>query len=203
MTYIRVIRSAAIKVIDQDHTLLVHTTQADVGRALDAVGLTLYLADRVTPDLSTPVHDGLSVVIDRSVPLTIIADGQRLATRATGPTVGDALAAIGVAPVDLDYTIPAENSPIEAGMVIRVVRVTETLITAQTPIPFETIRQPDATLAAGTEQVLRAGADGLREQYIRVRYEDGREIRQTVQDEQVIRAPVSRLVIYGPPADDQ
>jgi uncharacterized protein YabE (DUF348 family) len=202
-TFIRVIRSATVKVVDHDHTLLVHTTQADVGRALDSVGLTLYLADRVTPDLSTPVHDGLSVVIDRSVPLTVVADGQRLATRAAGPTVGDALAAIGIAPVDLDYTIPAENSAIEAGMVIRVVRVTETMITAQMPVPFETIRQPDPALAVGVERVLQAGADGLREQHIRVRYEDGREIRRTVQDEQVIQAPVPRLVIYGPPADNQ
>ncbi len=203
ITFIRVIRSATVNVIDHDHTLLVHTTQADVGRALDSVGLTLYLADRVTPDLSAPVVDGLSVVIERSVPLTVIADGQRLATRAAGPSVGDALAEIGIAPVDLDYTIPAENSLIEAGMVIRVVRVTETVITEQTPLPFDTIRQPDPALAVGTEQGIQAGADGLVEQHIRVRYEDGREIRRTMQDEQVIQVPVPRVILYGSPENPE
>jgi uncharacterized protein YabE (DUF348 family) len=89
-TTIRVIRSATLRIIVDSRVLLIHTTQADVGRALDSVGLELYLADRVTPALSAPVKDGLAVRIERSVPVTVIADGHQVATRALGPTVGDA-----------------------------------------------------------------------------------------------------------------
>jgi uncharacterized protein YabE (DUF348 family) len=202
-TFIRVIRSATLKVVDDDRTLLVHTTQADVGRALDSVGLTLYLADRVTPGLSTPVYDGLSIVIERSVPLTIIADERQLTTRAAGPTVGDALAEIGIAPVDLDYTIPSEESALEPDMTIRVVRVTEEMIIAHVPIPFDTVRQPDSGLAVDEERIVQAGVDGVREQQIRVRYEDGHEASRTVQYERIIKSPVPRLIAYGPPTQQE
>jgi uncharacterized protein YabE (DUF348 family) len=200
-TYIRVIRSATVRVVDRDHTLLVHTTQTDVGRALDSVGLALYLADRVTPDLSTPVYDGLSIRIERSVPVTIRADGRQFASRAAGPTVGDALAEIGIAPVDLDYTVPSEETALEANMVIRVVRVTEGLIVEHEAIPFDTIREPDPTLAAGDEQIVQAGADGVLERRIRVRYEDGREVNRAVRDERMMLAPVPRRLTYGPAED--
>jgi uncharacterized protein YabE (DUF348 family) len=203
VTFIRVIRSATLKVVDDNRTLLVHTTQADVGRALDSVGLTLYLADRVTPDLSTPVYDGLSVVIERSVPVTIIADRRQFTSRAAGPTVGDALAEIGIAPVDLDYTIPSEESALEPDMTIRVVRVTEAMIIAHVSIPFDTVRQPNPGLAAGAERIVQAGADGVREQQIRVRYENGQETSRTIQDERIIESPVPRLIAYGPPAEQE
>jgi hypothetical protein len=122
---IRVVRSVAITVIDGCKIVAVHTTQADVARALDAAGVQLYLADRVIPDLSTPITPGMAIRIERSVPLTVQADGQQLNTRARGPTVGDVLAQIGLAPLGLDYTIPPLETPLTSGMTIRLVRVIE------------------------------------------------------------------------------
>ncbi len=125
VTSIRVVRSVDITVTDGCKVMTVHTTQADVARALDAAGVQLYLADRVIPDFSTPITPGLAIRIERSVPLTVIADGQRLKTRARGPTVGDALAQIGLAPLGLDYTLPPLDTPLTSGLTIRLVRVTE------------------------------------------------------------------------------
>jgi len=194
---IRVVRSATLKLVEGDTTQVLHTTQADVGRALDAAGVTLYLADRITPDPSTPVADGLIVAIERSVPLTVIADGQTLNTRARGPTVGDALAQIGVAPADLDTTIPPLEAPLTAGMTIRVVRVREDLATQDEPIPFTTITRQDSTLAPGEERVIQEGADGLRRQQIRKRSEDGRVVSRETVAEWVVRTPVPRIVAQG------
>jgi len=198
-TYIRVIRSATLRIIVDSRVLLIHTTQADVGRALDSVGLELYLADRVTPALSAPVKDGLAVRIERSVPVTVIADGHQVATRALGPTVGDALASIGLAPVDLDYAVPAEDAPLDAGMTIRLVRVSERIVAEREPIPFETIRQPDSALLPGEERVIQPGADGLRERRMRARYEDGQEVSREIHMEWVIAPPTPRIIAYGPP----
>lgn len=125
VTSIRVVRSVAVTMSDGSQVVTVHTTQADVARALDAAGVRLYLADRVIPDLSTAVTPGLAIRIERSVPLTVIADGQQLNTRARGPTVGDALAQIGLAPLGLDYTRPSLETPLTPGMTIWLVRVTE------------------------------------------------------------------------------
>lgn len=195
-TSLRVVPSMAITVQDSEsHT--VHTTQTDVGRVLDAAGFKLYLADRVTPDLNAPVTDGLRITIERSVPLAILADGQRLETRALGPTVGDAMAAIGLAPIGQDYTIPPLEAPLEAGMTIELVRVTEEVVTRDEPIPFDTIYHPDATLPRDEKRVIQEGVDGVRTRAILVRYENGQEVSRVVQDEWVARPPTPRMIVLG------
>ncbi len=196
-TTIRVVRSVTMKLVEGETTRVLHTTQADVGRALDAAGVTLYLADRIVPDPSTPVAEGLIVAIERSVPLTVIADGQTLRTRALGPTVGDALAQVGVAPAGLDTTIPPLEAPLSAGMTIRVVRVNEELITQEEPIPFTTITRSDSTLEAGEERVIQEGADGLRRQQIRKRSEDGRAASRETVAEWIVATPAPRIVAQG------
>ncbi|MBN1965103.1 MAG: DUF348 domain-containing protein [Anaerolineae bacterium] len=194
---IQVVRSAALRVIDGERTLVIHTTQADVGRALDTAGLKFYLADGVIPDLSTPVRDGLTVRIVRSVPVTVIADGRQLVTRARGPTVGDALVSAGIAPAGQDYSIPPMDTPLEPEMAIQLVRVSETLLIEQEPIPFTTIYRPDTSLVLDDQRVIQEGAPGVRERHIRVRSEDGLEVSRVVQGEWIERAPTPRLIGYG------
>jgi uncharacterized protein YabE (DUF348 family) len=194
---IRVLRSATIQVVENGTTLVLHTTQADVGRALDAAGVSLYVADRVIPDLSTPVADGLVIAIERSLPLTVVADGQTIVTRALGPTVGDALAQIGVAPVGLDMTIPPLETPLTANMTVQVVRVSEDLILKEEPIPFETIIRRDSTLAPGEQRVIQEGIEGLRRRQVRVRLEDGQEVSRETVAEWIAQTPVPRVIAQG------
>ena len=193
---IRVIRSVPLTVIDEGQALTIHTTALDVGRALDAAGVDLFLADRIMPSLDTPVIAGLTVTIERAVPLTVLVDGQQLDSRALGPTVGDALAAIGIAPVGLDYTQPALDEPLETGLTIRVVRVTEDIITKDEPIPFTTIYRPDTELATDENRVIQEGTNGLRRYEIRVRYEDGQEVDRT-ERAWIEQSPTPRLIAYG------
>lgn len=193
---IRVIHSVPLTVVDAGEARTIHTTALDVGRALDAAGVDLYLADRITPGLDTPVTVGLTVTIERAVPLTVLVDGQQLETRALGPTIGDALAAVGIAPIGLDYTQPALDASLEAGLTIRVVRVTEDVITKDEPIPFTTIYRPDTELATDENRVIQEGTNGLRRYETRVRYEDGQEVSRT-ERAWVEQSPTPRLIAYG------
>lgn len=197
-TNIRVIHSTPLILIDGDRDpVIVHTTQTDVGRTLDAAGLALYLADRVTPDLSTAITPGLTVRIERSLPVTVIADGHTLYTRVTGATVADALLVIGLAPIGQDYTIPDLDAPLLPEMTIQLVRVTEALVTKDEPIPYITIYQPDATMPLDEKHVVQEGIDGLRTREILVRYEDGEEVSREVQQEWIVQPPTPRMIVYG------
>jgi uncharacterized protein YabE (DUF348 family) len=174
-----------------------HTTAPTVGEALREAGMTLYLADRVSPDLSTPVSDGQAVSIEPAVPLTILADGHHLHTRTHRKTVSEALAEVGVPLSGLDYTDPVPNAPLKPDMTIRVVRVAETFRIEQEPVPFEIQWLPDAEMEIDTRSLKQTGENGVLQNRIRVRYEDGKEVSRQLEDSGIIREPKNKIISYG------
>jgi uncharacterized protein YabE (DUF348 family) len=174
-----------------------HTTMPTVGEAFQEAGMTLYLADKVQPDLGTPVHDGQLVAIDRAVPLTIMADGRHLHTRTHSKIVADALAESGLSLEGLDYTDPAPNTPLARDMTIRVVRVAETFRIEQEPVSFEVQWMPDPEMEIDNRDLRQAGENGVLQKRIRVRYEDGQEVGRQLEDSGIIRPPKTKIIAYG------
>ncbi len=193
-----VVRHAVtLRVHDDDGTQTIRTTGATVGDALFAAGITLYLTDTTTPDLSTPLTNNMDVTITRAHPVDIIADGSTIRTRTLAKTVAEALADANVALVGMDYAIPAESTPVQPGMSIRVIRVREEVEAQQQSIPFETVYQADPDLELDHRQVTQAGQTGTEELRVRVRYENGTAISRSETDTVVTQAPVNRVVHYG------
>lgn len=194
---ILVLRSATLRVLENGTLRVIHTTQREVGQALDEAGIDLYLADSVEPGLGAAVEDGMAVTLRRSQPVTIRVDGRTLNTRAAGLTVGDVLAAVGVAPLGEDFTEPPLEARFEAGMTIRVVRVIDRLEIETQPIPFGTVYRPDFSLPLGEERVAQPGVPGARTRQVRVRYEDGAPVERTTIGEEVAARPQAQLIAYG------
>lgn len=193
-----IVRKAVTLTLDDDGTRTVFkTTAPTLGEALFQAGVTLYLGDMITPDASTPLENSLTVSIQRSRPITIMADGVSIETRTQGSTVSAALAESGIALMGLDYALPDENNPVVPGMSIRVIRANEALITEQESLPFETVYQADPNLEIDQRTVVQEGQTGLREMHTRVRYENGIEISRTLEKAVVVREPRSRIVTYG------
>jgi len=194
---ILVLRSATLRVVENGTLRVIHTTQREVGQALDEAGIDLYLADSVEPGLGAVVEDGMSVTLRRSQPVTITVDGRTLTTRATGLTVGDVLAAVGVAPVGEDFTEPPLEARFEDGMSIRVIRVVDQMELETLPVPYATIYRPDFSLPQGEQRVVQAGVRGERMREVRVRYEDGQPVERTVIGEAIAAHPQAELIAYG------
>ncbi len=194
---IQVRRAVTLTVVDGDTQRSLRTSADTVGEALFEAGITLFLADSVTPELNTPVSEGLLVTVDRSRAVTVEVDGRRMETRVSDGTVADALVAAGVTLVGLDYSVPSESAPIVPGMVIRVIRVTEEVQVEQAAIPFETVYQADASLELDQQSVLQAGQNGVAQTNIRVRYENGMEISRQAEPTFVAQEPVNRVIGYG------
>ncbi len=190
-------RSAEVTVYDGAEERVIVTTAPTVAQALDALGLTLYVGDLITPPPETPVSDGLVVRIERSFPATLAADGRQYVTRVRGPTVGDALAAIGVPPTGSDYTDPPLDSALAPGMTIRLVRVTTELVSEEAEVPPATLYWPDPRLPVGSRRVLVEGVAGRALRFIAVRYEDGQPVDRSLLDERLLQAPAPRLVAIG------
>jgi uncharacterized protein YabE (DUF348 family) len=172
-----------------------------VGEALWQAGVTVYAADAVIPSASTKLESIAQnpVVIEliRSRMLTIRADGKEVSIRSAGSTVGEALARAGFALTGLDYSIPAEEDPLPPDGAIRIVRVREEIVREQSQIPFERETQPIADLDLDQTKVIQPGSSGILASVVRVRWEDGEEVRRTPEGQHILLAPQTRIVGYG------
>jgi len=193
-----VVQRAVTVTIEDEGQARQHTTSApQVAEALFEAGIVLYVSDQVTPDLDSPLSEGLLIRIQRAAPLTIRADGETLQARAQAANVGAALAEVGLRLDGLDYVLPPEDAPITPGMTIQVVRVTEALETFDQPIPYATRHQPDPQMPLDERRTLQTGRAGLLRQTERVRYADGVEVSREPLSEEVVQAPQDAIIGYG------
>jgi uncharacterized protein YabE (DUF348 family) len=197
VTEIAIQQAVEIRVNDGERAISLMTTSATVGEALFEAGITLYLADTVSPDLNAPVEADMNITIQRSRPISIVADGVTLETRAQGRTVADALGDVGVTLMGLDYTIPAEATPLRPGMMVRVIRVTEELAVEQEAVPFETVYQADAQLELDQRKTVQEGQNGIRQTTIRIRYENGIQVSRQPEGTTIASEPVNRVIAFG------
>ncbi len=174
------------------------TTQAKtVGEVLLENDIHLYRADRVFPDAATPVQSGLHIRLERSIPVTVRVDGHTLRTRTHRDRVGEVLADSGIILSGQDYTLPPLEATLGDGAEIRVVRVSESVIVEQSPIPFDTVWRPDPDMELDHRGLTQEGKPGVLERRIRLRYEDGQIVDRRVEGESVVLSPTNRVMGYG------
>lgn len=194
---LRVHRSLPLNVTDGGLTFPVRTTAQTVGEALVQDGIILYLGDQVQPSLGTPVSAGMRIFIERSTPLSLVADGRTVRTRVKAETVADALSEMEVAVTGLDRVAPPLDTSLYDDVAIQITRVREEVEIEEEIAPFETIFEPDPNLPIDTQQVIAAGAEGITRTRSRVRYEDGQEVERVVEDTWVAQEPAQRIITYG------
>ena len=146
---------------------------------------------RRAADVQTPVPQPPTVNI------TITTNGKTVTTVSSAKTVGEALAEAGIPLMGLDYSLPSENEALPPDGKIKVVRVGESVLLAQKPIPFSSELIASAEVPLDQTQILQPGETGLTMQRIRVRYEDGVEVARVAEDETVVRPPKNRVLGYG------
>jgi uncharacterized protein YabE (DUF348 family) len=191
-------RAVTIQILDGPAPAQTLRTGArTVGEALWDFGLTLYRGDVVDPPLETSLTPALVVTIQRSLPVTILADGISFHARTRAATVGEALAQSGVPLVGLDFTLPAEHQPIPAEGIITVVRVREEILTDQVLIPYETIYQALPEVEIDNVYQVQAGAPGVLRTLTRVRYENGVETARSTENQVQVSEPQPQVIGYG------
>ena len=169
-----------------------------VGEFLQEAGIELRASDLIDPPLDSPVtHSPITVYQLPPGKLTISAGGKVLQINSSAKTVGEALAEAGIPLLGQDYSVPAEKEALPADGQIKVVRVSESVLLAQKPIPFENEFVDSAEVPLDQTQILQPGETGLTMQRIRVRYEDGMEVSRVAEDETVVRQPEDRMLGYG------
>ncbi len=193
---IRRAHSVTFSTPQEQHTI--QTAAFTVGEAMEEAGIQLHVGDTLSQPIQSPVSSLQSPIsIHSGRLLAITSNGKVITTASSAQTVGEALAEAGIPLVGGDYSIPSENEALPEDGQIKVVRVSESVILAQKPIPFTSEFIASADVALDQTQVLNPGESGLTVQRVRIRYEDGNEISRVTEDETIARQPENRVVGYG------
>jgi resuscitation-promoting factor RpfB len=190
-------RAVPIQVNDNGALTTFYTTAPTLGEALRQAGLIVYLGDYVSPDLGMPVSTGWQVYIRRSTPATIMVDGRTINTRTRGKSVSELLQQEGIELKNLDFSDPKPDKLVSDGLTVTVMRVREDVLTEVESLPFNTVYQADPTMELDERKVTQLGAEGVKKRQIRTRYENGREVRRSLDREWIDAAPITQLISYG------
>ena len=196
-TTLQIRRAVNLTIVTSQGQQTIQTMAFTVGEALSDAGYWLHAKDKIYPPAETPIHAGMTVSYSPSRELTIIKDERVIHIRSSAGTVGEALAEAGIPLNGLDYSFPRESAALPSDGQIRVVPVSESVVLAQKPIPFQNEFRASAEVELDKQEILQPGEPGLAVSRIRIHYEDGQEVSRATESETVVRPPETRIVGYG------
>lgn len=173
------------------------TRERTVAGALAAAGVELGPKDEITPAVTAPLTNDLEIQIRQAMQVAIQVDGQELEWLTTAPTVKDLLTEVSILLGEHDRVEPGPDTPVTRNQQVRVVRVTERLVTEDRLLPFDTVKREDPELLAGETQELQSGENGKMQTVYRERLENGVAVSRELAEERVVQEPVNRIVSYG------
>lgn len=173
------------------------TSRTRVVDALNALNIKVEAKDKISPALGSALKDGMTIKIDRAVPVMVTLDGKSLKINSAEKTICNMFKSEGIILNDKDKVTPKLDSPLKSGLEIKVVRVEEKLITSTSRLPYKTINKLNSSMERGKTKVLQDGADGEKEIVVKVVYEDGKEVSRAKVQETIKKQPVNKVVAVG------
>lgn len=173
------------------------TKASTVGGFFENNGIQLGTSDVLEVSLSTPVEEGMEIVIRRAVPVTIHNGNSSQEVMMLTGTVEDALAKSGVVYDPEDEIYPDPSTNITKDMVINIVQVDVVTVTQQETLHYKEITRNDSSLAKGKKILHQKGETGLQEHEIRIVYKNDHEVSREVVKTTVIKEPKDEIVLIG------
>lgn len=182
-------------VITDGSRVLVHTTYAtDPAAVLNEAGLELGAEDTYTTQQGNGVSE---ITVRRIQTVHIQHGGEEMTAESYGETVGSLLDRLNVdVSGDAAVSVPLTAMTYD-GMRLTVGRTVSSTEHYTRVIPYETVYCDDATLSAGTQQVLTQGSDGEMRCTAWVTYEDGREVDRIETSRSITLQPVNEVIALG------
>jgi uncharacterized protein YabE (DUF348 family) len=154
-------------------------------------------ADIVQPSPATVVRAGMTIQYRRAVIITVVHDGKTDEVITNAATVGAVLKEMKIRLGSRDKLVPAAGTKPTPGMAVRLLRVGIREEVRSIKLGFRTVLVRDRHLEYGLRRVRSGGEAGLRRNYVRVKYVDGRAVSQKLLKSVVVREPRNRVIAIG------
>ena len=141
---------------------------------------------------------GRSLVLATGIPVTVVEGGASRALRvARGATPAEVLDAAGISLGPLDRLVTTADGSVQAGDVLRVVRVVESQTVVREAVAFPVTTTADPSLVRGRSVVVTPGVTGLAENTYHVREADGVVEERALISSLELQPPVAEVVRVG------
>ena len=187
-------RAHTLSLLAPSEEMVFSTTADNIGQALTARGISLFVSDSVDPPLATPIVADITVRLSSAIKLTIVSDKITIAIRTSQSSYGKSLASYGLPVVGIDQIYPEESDLVQNGKDIKIARGIETITLQEKLIPFPEKVEFSADLQAGEQKVIQPGQSGMIISRIRNKLQDGKEISQFLESDILVRSPIERIV---------
>jgi uncharacterized protein YabE (DUF348 family) len=175
----------------------VWTTADTVAQFLTEQKLSANEHDKVIPKAEAKIKKGMEVRFQKAFPLSLVVGGKEERVWSTSTTVADFLVQQGITLNQLDRVEPNGDSFVKENDVINVIRVEKVTDVVEEPVDFAIVTQKDASLAKGTEKVLKEGQKGLLAKTFEVILENGKEVVRNLIGESTIAEKQDKVVAVG------
>lgn len=138
------------------------------------------------------------IYIKRAVPVYITTDVTRTEVMTYKDTVAEMLQDSPVKPEGIDRLEGATlQDKISRDMSIKIVRVSEDVLSENEVIPFTVQKKSNSRLDFGTERIVQVGKEGILEKQYKVVTEDGTEVSRQLLSESILQNPVNLIMEFG------
>lgn len=193
---IEVRRAVPITIVENGHEVHAQSSRGTVGAALDALDVRLGPGDVVRPSLSSELSAGLQVQVDHARQLTVTLPEGKAVLYTHEAEVGPALAASSIG-LPAEYRLePGADTPIAAGLAVRIVGISHDADLETVRIESQTIYEPDPTLPYGST-VSVPGQDGVLHRQFASVYENDTLVSRELSAEWYDPQPVDTIVYYS------
>ncbi|MBS3956394.1 MAG: G5 domain-containing protein [Clostridiales bacterium] len=168
-----------------------------VSDLLAEVGVGVDPADVVSPSASTPLVDGMTIVVRHATSVTVDLSGGAIELDVVGTNVTDALIAAGIDPTSGISVDPSLETPLAEDMRITVTDVFVRVVEEYVDVEYEVVTENDAALPQGARAIKNHGEPGKAVKVYRVVVTDGVEGPRSLVAERIVSEPVDEVVLLG------
>jgi uncharacterized protein YabE (DUF348 family) len=171
-------------------------TMGNLGAFLSDKNVGFSGRDRVSPSLSSEVQNGMTVVIEHPLHVTLMNGMVTSQVETFASTVGEFIKQQGIALGPDDKVDSSTDATVTDGETIQIQRISKQVDSKTEETSFQTIRQRTDKLYTGQQRVLTHGVKGLLETQTTSVFVNGHKTGQTV-TKKVVKKPVNEVVATG------
>lgn len=176
---------------------VVETYKETVSEVLSENGILIAAKDKMDRESSDVLNKKDKIEIITAVPVEVAADGAIYSFMTAEKTVKALLETEGIALNEVDKLSANLEDPIESGMKLSIVRVTSEIVYETQPIEFAVQENKDSSILKGKTEIKQEGSAGERKITKERTYEDGILISEVEVSNEVVTAPVDKVVAIG------